>query len=70
MNGARSVPIASTGNLPSVPHLLPIGFGTAGQRQKLAAGVGFRAIIIPERWADVIPEWLGEFTKAEPRLVR
>ena len=77
MNGARSVPIASTGKLPSVPHLLPIGFGTMGQRRSWRQAsdsgrphLGTMGDIIPEWWAELSRNGLGKFPKAEPRIAR
>ena len=65
-NGVRSVPAC-------VPHLLPIGFGTMGQRQKLAAGVGFRATSSRNggrHYLGMVGGWLARSTKTEPRLLR
>ena len=54
-----------------VPHPLPIGIGTAGQAEisaKKTADSG--AVIIPEWWAELSRNELGEFPKEEPRFVR
>ena len=61
-------PAGSRGELKYVPHPLPIGRDRAGNFRQQA--VGFRAVIIPECWAESSRNDLGEFPKAEPRLVR
>ena len=53
--------------LPSVPHLLPIGFGTAGRRRSWRQASYFGRPH-PGTMGGIIPESLGESTKAEPRL--
>jgi hypothetical protein len=55
--------------LPSVPHLLPIGFGTMGQRRSWQQASDFGPPH-PGMVGDLIPEWSARPPKAEPRQQR
>ena len=61
--------IASTGNLPSVPHLLPIGFGTMGQRRSWRQASDFGRSS-SRNGGRHHPGMVGESPKTEPRLMR
>ena len=61
--------IASTATLPSVPHLLPIRFGTMGQRRSWRQASDFGRPH-PGTVGDIIPEWSASPPKTEPRLLR
>ena len=71
--GAICPGVGTPGNLPSVPHLLPMGSGQWDRRSRQPfrrQRIGFRAVIIPEWWAELSRNGLGEFPKAEPRIAR